>query len=83
MFGQAESSGINSEGMTTLGWHYMESRVKGVSFIPCAGRFIGGSRSSHKMLTVTLNADGKVMSFNSSAGGSETRSNQVQEVPKK
>jgi len=32
------------------------------------------------MLMVTLGADGKVMSFNSSAAGSEFRSNQVQDV---
>ncbi len=83
MFGQPESRGMSSEGMTTLRWQYFESRVKGESFIPYAGMFMGGSNSKQKMLMVTLGADGKVTSFNSSAGASEFRSNQVQDVPKK
>jgi outer membrane protein assembly factor BamE (lipoprotein component of BamABCDE complex) len=82
-FGQPEQRGITSESLTTLTWQYFEARVKGKSFIPYAGAFVGGSDSQHKTLTVTLGADGKVTSFNSSAGKSETRSNQVQEVPKK
>jgi len=56
--------------------------ILGESFIPYAGAFMGVSNSNHKMLTVVLD-NGKVASFNSSAGGMETRSNQVQDVPKK
>lgn len=83
MFGQPQNRGVNSEGMRVLTWQYMESRVKGESFIPYAGPFIGGSRSKQKTLTAQLGPDGKVASFESSAGGMETRSNQVQDVPKK
>ena len=82
MFGQPQNRAVNSEGQTTLMWHYSEGRVKGESFIPYARPFIGGCTSAHKMLTMTL-ADGKVTSFSSNAGGAETRSNQVQDLPKK
>jgi outer membrane protein assembly factor BamE (lipoprotein component of BamABCDE complex) len=83
MFGQPENRAVNSDGISTLTWQYTESRVKGESFIPYAGPFVGGSKSAHKILTATLGPDGKVTSFSSSAGGMETRSNQVQDVPKK
>ena len=83
LFGQPQNRAVNSEGWTTLMWMYSEGRVKGESFIPYAGPFIGGTKSAHKMLTVSLGADGKVATFSSTAGGMETRSNQVQDVPKK
>lgn len=82
MFGEPQQRGVNSEGQTTLTWMYVESTVKGESFIPYAGPFIGGSRSKNKTLNVTL-LDGKVANFNYSGGGMETRSNQIQEVPKR
>lgn len=82
MFGQAESRGVTSEGMTTLTWMYVESTVKGESFIPFAGPFVGGTRSKQKMLMVTLGADGKVSNFTSSTGGSEMRGT-TQDTPKK
>jgi hypothetical protein len=82
MFGEPQQRGVNSEGQTTLMWMYVESTVKGESFIPYAGVFMGGSRSKNKTLNVTL-LDGKVSNFNYSGGGMETRSNQIQDVPKK
>ena len=62
MFGQPEQRGMNSEGMTTLTWMYQESTVKGESFIPYAGPFIGGTRSRNKTLTVILN-NGRVANY--------------------
>jgi len=53
-------------------WMYAESTIKGESFIPYAGAFMGGSRSKMKVLTVNL-ADNKVTNFSYSGGGSETR----------
>ena len=41
-----------------------------------------GTSSAHKSLTVVL-LNNKVASFTSSSGGTETRDNQVQDVPKK
>jgi len=81
IFGDPIQRGLDSNGMTTLTWMYVESRAKGESFIPYAGPFIGGTRSKNKTLNVTLN-DGKVANFNFSGGGTETRSNQLQDVPK-
>lgn len=82
MFGPPESRSVNSEGLTTLNWIYMESTTKGESFIPYAGMFMGGHRSKHKTLLVTLGADGKVTHFHASGGGSETR-HTTQDTPKK
>ncbi len=50
MFGEPQRRGVNSEGATTLMWMYMESSVKGESFIPYAGPFVGGSRHKQKTL---------------------------------
>ncbi len=73
MFGQPVSREMNSEGQKTLTWNYVEARVKGESFIPYAGPFLGESRSKNKTLFVTSGPDGKVISFNLSTGGTETR----------
>lgn len=61
-------------------WQYAENRMKGKSFIPLAGPFIGGS-DAQKNGRPHSNPKAKVASFESSAGGMETRSNQVQDVP--
>ena len=82
MFGQPENRSVNSDGIVSLTWMYHESKVKGQSFIPYAGTFMGGTRSKGKTLMVMLGADGKVTSFSSSGGGSESRGT-TQDVPKK
>ena len=82
MFGEPENRSINSDGVVHLTWMYHESTVKAESFIPYAGAFMGGTRSKAKTLMVSLGSDGKVTSFNSSGGGSETRGT-TQDVPKK
>jgi hypothetical protein len=61
-------------------WMYAESKVKGTSFIPYAGPFMGGSRSQSKTLTITL-TDGKVATYTYSGGGNEMRQN-TQDTPK-
>lgn len=81
LFGQPQSRSMNSEGQSILTWSYTESRVKGETFIPYAGMFMGGANSAHKMLMVTL-ANGKVANFSSTTGATQTRENQVQAVPK-
>ncbi len=81
MFGEPQSRGVNSEGQTLLTWMYAQSNVKGTSFIPIAGGFVGGANSKSKTLTVTL-LDGKVQTFSSNAGGTDTRGT-TQGVPKK
>ena len=82
LFGPPESRSSDSDGHTHLDWSYMESRMKGQSFIPYAGAFMGGSDSKHKMLMVTLGADGKVTHYNLTGGASETRQT-TQDTPKK
>ena len=82
MFGQPTNRSISSEGTTMLMWTYVEARVKGESFIPFAGAFVGGTTSKQKTLSVNLGPDGKVQNFSSTAGGMETRQT-TQGVPNK
>ena len=72
MFGPPNQRGVNSESGTTLTWIYTEARVKGTTFIPLAGSFIGGAATKTKMLTVQLDTEGKVASYNYSGGGLES-----------
>jgi|ERR1043166_639201 hypothetical protein len=69
--GEPQNRTLNSEGQSILTWIYSESAVKGESFIPYAGPFVGGTRSKTKTLNVTLQ-DGKVVSFASTGGGMES-----------
>lgn len=81
LFGPSNNRGIDSEGNVNLSWTYVESRVKGETFIPYAGPFVGGSKSATKLLHVSLGPDGKVTRFNASDGASESR-NTTQDIPK-
>jgi outer membrane protein assembly factor BamE (lipoprotein component of BamABCDE complex) len=80
MFGEPQNRSVNSDSGLTLTWIYSEAKVKGESFIPYAGPFLGGTRSKSKTLSVML-ADNKVTSFTYSGGGTETR-NMTQDTPK-
>ena len=82
MFGEPQNRTVNASGVRSLSWDYTEARTKGESFIPYAGAFLGGTRSQHKMLMVTLGPDGKVTDFSMTGGGTETR-NMTQDLPKK
>lgn len=72
MFGVPAQRGVNSESGTTLTWLYTEARVKGETFIPFAGAFVGGSAMKTKTLVVQLDQQGKVASYNYSGGGFES-----------
>jgi hypothetical protein len=80
MFGPPQNRSVNSDTGLTLTWIYSEAKVKGESFIPYAGAFMGGTRSKSKTLSVML-ADNKVTSYTYSGGGTETR-NTTQDTPK-
>ena len=73
MFGTPYSRLVNSEGITTLTWLYHEMKIKGQTFIPIVGPFLGGAETKNKVLIVTLEPDGKVKHFESSGGDSEIR----------
>jgi len=72
MFGPPNQRGINSESGTTLTWIYSEAGVKGETFIPFAGAFVGGATTKVKTLVVQLDQQGKVASYNYSGGGLES-----------
>ncbi len=74
MFGPPIQRGINSETGLTLTWVYSEARVKGETFIPFAGAFVGGATTKTKTLLINLDQDGKVASFSYSGGDMESRS---------
>jgi outer membrane protein assembly factor BamE (lipoprotein component of BamABCDE complex) len=80
MFGEPQNRSVNSDSGLTLTWIYSEAKVKGESFIPYAGPFLGGTRSKSKTLSVML-ADNKVTTYTYSGGGTETR-NMTQDTPK-
>jgi hypothetical protein len=80
MFGDPENRMVNSDSALTLTWIYSEAKVKGTSFIPYAGPFMGGTRSKSKTLSATL-TNNLVASFTYSGGGTETR-NMTQDTPK-
>ena len=80
MFGQPQSRSMNSEGQTILNWMYSQSAVRGESFIPYVGAFVGGMNTKEKSLNVTLQND-RVVSYSSTGGGMDTR-NRTQGVPK-
>ena len=79
IIGEPQNRTVNSEGRTVVTWTYAESQVRGESFIPYAGAFMGGHDTKSKSLTVTLQ-DGKAMSFASSGGGIGSRG-MTQDVP--
>src|SRR5260221_165227 len=72
MFGKPVSQGINSENGSSLTWLYTEATVKGETFIPFAGAFVGGANSKTKTLIVRLDQQGKVTGYDYSGGGFET-----------
>jgi hypothetical protein len=80
LFGEPQNRTMNSENALILTWMYSEARVKGESFIPYAGAFMGGSRSKLKSLSATL-TNNVVASYTFSGGGAESR-NMTQDTPK-
>ncbi|HLX70115.1 MAG TPA: hypothetical protein VKV04_10865 [Verrucomicrobiae bacterium] len=79
MFGEPENRAMNSDGGLILTWTYAEASVRGESFIPYAGAFMGGARSKNKSLSAVL-TNSVVASFTYSGGGTETR-NMTQSTP--
>jgi hypothetical protein len=68
MFGEPQQRGLKTGGLKTLTWIYTESRVKGETFIPIAGAFMGGADTKTKSLTVSLGSDGTVTDYAFSGG---------------
>ncbi len=61
-----------SDGTCIECYVYAHARVKGQSFIPIAGAFVGGSRVHETTTTITYNPDGTVKEY--SQGGTNTES---------
>lgn len=82
MFGEPTSRGLKTGGIKTLSWVYAESRVKGETFIPFAGAFLGGTDTKTKTLIVALASDGTVSDYEYSGGDLEATGT-VQDDPEK
>jgi hypothetical protein len=80
MFGDPQNRMMNSDTGLTLTWIYSEAKVKGESFIPYAGAFMGGTKAKSKTLSATL-TNNLVASYTFTGGGMETR-NMTQDTPK-
>jgi outer membrane protein assembly factor BamE (lipoprotein component of BamABCDE complex) len=65
----------DGDGIVTYSYMYVRSEVKGESFIPYAGVFVGGSETESQSVTVTFGPDGIVKDFTSDMGGMETNQN--------
>lgn len=79
MFGEPQNRMMNSDNGLTMTWMYSEAKVKGESFIPYAGAFMGGTRAKSKTLSAVL-TNSVVASFTYSGGGTESR-NMTQSTP--
>ena len=73
MFGDPEDVDINDESGETWQYKYVRSEVKGVSFVPIAGSFYGGTNDSIKKLKIKFNSDGLVDKFAFSNSKGETK----------
>ena len=72
LFGQPDRVTIVGNGKKIMNYQYFESNVKGSTFIPYAGAFIGGSKNHYQNLQIMLKEDGVVEDFELSDKKSET-----------
>ena len=63
MFGAPSSKRLGPNNGLIETWIYSESRVKGTSFIPYAGAFVGGSHVKIQTLMVALDGNGRVQNY--------------------
>ena len=62
----------NFNGQTTFTYSYARVAVKGATYIPYIGPFVGGTRSQNQMFVVTFDQNDVVTNVMSSYGASET-----------
>jgi outer membrane protein assembly factor BamE (lipoprotein component of BamABCDE complex) len=72
IFGAPSRRETRSDGTVTESYAYVRARVKGQSFIPVAGAFVGGTRVNETTTVFVYNPDGTVKEY--SQGGSNTES---------
>jgi outer membrane protein assembly factor BamE (lipoprotein component of BamABCDE complex) len=73
MLGTPMHAGMMDNGRRLLTFQFHETRVKGESFIPYAGAFIGGRDHRAQILQVILDANGVVEDFEFSDSTIETK----------
>jgi hypothetical protein len=82
MFGEPKARGIKTGGVKTLSWVYVQSQVKGETFIPFAGAWLGGTDTKTKTLTVSLDDKGTVSDYEYS-GSDLSGTGTLQDDPEK
>lgn len=79
MFGPPMHSSLMGDGRRMMMYHYTESKqqVKGQSFIPVAGAFMGGSKGTirQQQLQIVLNKDNVVEDFELNDGTNNVETN--------
>jgi outer membrane protein assembly factor BamE (lipoprotein component of BamABCDE complex) len=63
MFGSPTDKSLLANDKTVETWIYTHNQVKGTTFIPYAGAFVGGSHLEIQKLMVYLDRDGKVHNY--------------------
>ena len=63
LFGLPMNTSLLGDGRRMMLYNYHESQVKGQTFIPYAGAFMGGSRSRNQSLQIVLSKDNVVQDF--------------------
>lgn len=88
--GQPTTQTRNADGTSTVVYMYLESRVRGASFIPIVGLFAGGADSRTNQVVLNFDADGKLVghsstesAYGSGYGGSSLAPQPVADQPRK
>jgi len=53
----------NSDGTVTVRYSSVKTRVKGTTFIPIVGMFVGGAKGTSSVRSFTFGGDGRLKSF--------------------
>lgn len=61
--GQPQTSGLNSDGTTTIAYVYAHASPKAVDFVPIVGLFAGGANAESTTVTFTFAKDGLLESY--------------------
>lgn len=64
--GQPTTQMRNADGTSMVIYTYLESRVRGASFIPIVGIFAGGADSRTNQVVLSFDAEGKLVGHSSS-----------------
>jgi outer membrane protein assembly factor BamE (lipoprotein component of BamABCDE complex) len=80
VLGPPTSRMSRSDGSSVESYAYVHAQVKGQSFIPFAGAFVGGTRVNQTSTTFTYGADGTVLDYMHGGTNAESTGFRVQQT---